>query len=151
MEQIEWSVKRFDELTLEELYAILKVRSEVFVVEQQCCYLDLDSLDQISLHLFTKHKNEILAYCRIVPKGIRFADICISRVITAPKARRSGLGRALIKQATHYITEELGEETIRLSGQAYLQNFYESLGFQTASGRYLEDNIPHYEMVFQKK
>ncbi|MCL1820917.1 MAG: GNAT family N-acetyltransferase [Oscillospiraceae bacterium] len=142
-----WHTKSFDALTTRELYEILKGRADVFVVEQVCPYLDPDGLDYVSEHIFAEENGNIAAYCRITPKGTRFKEIGIGRLITTRKYRGTGLGREIMRRAVDYIVKDKKERTIRISAQAYLQKFYESLGFHIASDVYLEDGIPHYEMV----
>ena len=143
-----WIIKQFDELTPREVHRVLQARCDVFVVEQNCPYLDPDGLDFISTHIFAEHNGEIAAYCRIVPKGTRFAEISVGRIITAKKFRAAGHGRELMKRAIEYITAETGETEIRISAQSYLRKFYESFGFAvTSEQQYLEDGIPHYDML----
>jgi ElaA protein len=144
-----WTIKSFEELTNLELYNILAARCEVFIVGQGA-YQDPDGVDIVCDHLYAREGDEIAAYCRIVPAGVKYAEASIGRVIAPEKYRGRGLGRALMERAIAYLTEELGETAIRISGQAYLQRFYESLGFKTVSEPYLEDDIPHLEMLYQK-
>jgi ElaA protein len=143
-----WIFKPFSEYRLSEFYEILHLRSEVFVVEQHCAYLDLDYKDQEAVHLCGKNKKDALvAYCRIFPPGNYFKECCIGRVVTAPAARRRGLGQSLMKEAIAYINRHWPEENIRISGQLYLKGFYESLGFLQVSDVYMEDDIPHIAML----
>jgi ElaA protein len=147
-----WTIKQFKELTTDEVFRILQARCEVFIVEQNCPYLDPDNLDSLSVHIFAEQDGEIAAYCRITPKGTRFPEISIGRVITAKKFRAIGMGRELMKCAINYITRETCETEIRISAQSYLRKFYESFGFMvTSEQEYLEDNIPHFEMLFRKQ
>jgi ElaA protein len=145
-----WAVKEFGQLTTTELFRILKARCEVFIVEQDCPYLDPDDLDLISIHIFAAAVNgDVAAYCRVVPKETRFPEISIGRVITTEKFRRTGLGQELMRRAIEFITVEMGESEIRISAQAYLRGFYESFGFRVvAEEGYLEDGIPHFEMLY---
>lgn len=140
---MQWHDKSFAELTVGELYAITALRERVFVVEQNCAYLDADGVDPGSRHLWGTCDSEIHAYCRIVPAGQKFAEISIGRVITAPEARGTGLGRALMRRAI----AACGAQPIRIGAQAHLEKFYGSLGFVRASDVYDEDGIPHIEML----
>ena len=146
--KVDWKIKRFEELTTTELYEILRVRAEVFVVEQTCVYQDLDEKDKKAYHLFCEEEGKILAYLRILDKGVSYSEISIGRVLTTENNRKKGLARELMKKAIDFIYKDLGEKQIRISGQLYLQVFYESLGFQTVSEMYLEDDIPHVEMLY---
>lgn len=136
----------FEELSNRELYEILKLRSEIFVVEQNCVYNDLDNLDQEALHLFKLDNGEIVAYARLLKPGTRFPSASIGRVVTRFDKRRNGFSKQLILQAIDYIVSEWSVKSISISAQKYLREFYESLGFEVVSNEYLEDGIPHYEM-----
>jgi ElaA protein len=141
---MQWHDKAFAELTVHELYAITALRERVFVVEQNCPYLDADGLDQRSRHLWgAEGADAIRAYCRIVPAGDKFAEISIGRVITAPEARGTGLGRELMRRGI----AACGSQPIRIGAQAHLERFYNELGFVRASDVYDEDGIPHIEML----
>ena len=142
-----WKIKRFDELTTTELYEILRVRAEVFVVEQTCVYQDLDEKDKKAYHLFCENNGEIVAYLRILDKGVSYPEISIGRVLTRETNRRTGLAREMMQKAISFVEEELSEMQIRISAQLYLKQFYESLGFLITSEVYLEDDIEHIEMV----
>ncbi len=144
-------LKKWNELTIEELYEILALRESIFIVEQNCPYNDLDYKDQNSLHLFYKEDNEIIAYLRLLPLRISYEKSpSIGRVITKVNARRRGLSRKLIKYGINYIFNNMNGNSIEISGQKYLRKFYESLGFRVEGDEYLEDNIPHYHMILQK-
>lgn len=145
-----WNIKKFNELTVNELYEILKIRAEVFVVEQNCVYQDLDSKDKMSYHLFFEDNEEIAAYLRILPKGISYPEIAIGRVLTKASYRKKGLAKEIMKKAIDYITDSLEEKKIRISAQFYLLEFYKELGFEPISDIYLEDGIEHIEMLYQK-
>lgn len=142
-----WKIKRFEEMTTTELYEILRVRSEVFVVEQTCIYQDLDLKDKKAYHLFCENNGEIAAYLRILDKGVSYPEISIGRVLTRETNRRIGLARVMMQKAISFVEEELSEMQIRISAQLYLKQFYESLGFLITSEVYLEDDIEHIEMV----
>lgn len=144
-----WRHARYDELTVDELYRILALRQEVFVVEQTCPYLDADGRDRDASHLWTDAADgtHALAYARLFAPGVRWAEACIGRVVTAPSARRGGLGRALMREAIARLHAAHGPVPIRIGAQRYLERFYRELGFVTSSPEYLEDGIPHVEMV----
>jgi len=144
-----WKIKRFEELTTTELYEILRVRAEVFVVEQSCVYQDLDLKDKKAYHLFCENNGEIVAYLRILDKGVSYPEISIGTVLTREKNRRIGLAREMMQKAISFVEEELSEMQIRISAQLYLKRFYESLGFLITSEVYLEDDIEHIEMVYR--
>ena len=138
--------KEFHELTVDELYAILRLRQEVFVVEQTCAYLDCDDHDQRAIHLFT-FAPALIAYARVLPPGEKFAEASLGRVISAKGARGTGAGRAIVLRAIEAIERRFGKVPIRISAQSYLARFYSELGFAREGAEYLEDNIPHIEML----
>lgn len=144
---LHWKWKPFKELSLEELYVVLALRQEVFAVEQNCVYQDVDGMDQLGWHLMGWQENDLLAYLRVLPPNSRFAEFCIGRVVVSPKGRRQGYGKELSKEGLKCIEKEFGEVPIRISAQAYLEKFYQDLGFVTDSEEYLEDGIPHVEMM----
>jgi ElaA protein len=141
--ELTWHVREFADLAVGELYAILALRQRVFVVEQNCAYLDADGVDAASRHLWAERGGEVAAYLRIVPAGVKFAELSLGRVITAPEARGAGLGRELMKRGI----AAAGPVPIRIGAQAHLEKFYGELGFVRASDVYDEDGIPHIEMV----
>lgn len=141
------TVKTFQELSTDELYVILRLRAEVFVVEQNCPYQDLDSKDQSCHHLMLYDSGELVAYCRLVPAGISYSENAIGRVISAPSHRGKGLGKKIMELAITYCEGIWGKGPIRLGAQVYAKGFYESLGFVAEGEEYLEDDIPHVEMV----
>ena len=141
-----WKIKRFEELDIKELYEILRVRAEVFVVEQNCVYQDVDLKDFHAYHLFCEKDGEILAYLRILDSGISYPEVSIGRVLTKETVRHQGYAREMMEYAIDYIQKTLNETSIRISAQKYLQAFYESFGFCACSEVYLEDDIPHIEM-----
>jgi len=145
-----WKMKKFNELTGGELYGILKLRNEVFVVEQECIYQDCDNKDKKSFHLFAEENGEIIAYLRILEKGISYNEISIGRVVVSKEQRKKGLARKMMIKAMNFINEELNECEIRISAQEYLINFYKSLGFKAVSEVYLEDSLPHKEMLYKR-
>ncbi|NLR61731.1 GNAT family N-acetyltransferase [Chitinophaga polysaccharea] len=148
MKAMNWKIKSFEELSTTELYAILRLRSEVFVVEQNCAYQDLDNTDQLALHLMgTDDTGRLLAYTRLFQPGIKYQEASIGRVITSPLARGTGAGRELMERSIAAVQQQFGVVPIKIGAQQYLQRFYTSLGFEQTSDTYLEDGIPHIEMV----
>ena len=143
---IKWVTKKFDALSVAELYQILRLRSEIFVVEQNCVYQDLDNKDQKALHLFGEYDGKIIAYSRLFKAGDYFDCSSIGRVVVATNYRDKKFGHDLIKQGIAEIRNNFNEENITISAQLYLKKFYESHGFIQTSEMYLEDDIPHIEM-----
>jgi ElaA protein len=144
---MEWVLKKFGELSLDELYSILELRSKVFIVEQNCIYNDPDGKDQVAWHLIGMEKDQLIAYSRILPPGVIYTDPAIGRVVTLPSKRKSGLGRELMSRSIKHCEDLFGQTSITLSAQAYLKKFYESLGFSTIGEEYLDDGIPHIKMT----
>ncbi|MBL7724413.1 MAG: GNAT family N-acetyltransferase [Chitinophagaceae bacterium] len=142
-----WVLKKFDALTPLELYAIIQLRNEVFVVEQNCVYQDADNKDPNAYHFMGWTDNKLVAYTRLLPPGLSYIEPSIGRVVTSPAARKSGLGRELMKNSIDNIYSLFGKHTIRIGAQLYLKNFYASLSFQQTSDIYLEDGIEHIEMI----
>jgi ElaA protein len=147
---IQWQVKEFSELDLETLYQLLRLRNEVFIVEQHCPYQDLDNMDQQSLHLLGFAPEGLAAYTRLFAPGIKYEAASIGRVVTASFARGSGLGRELMVHSLGEVEKRWKDAPVKISAQLYLQKFYESLGFAQISEMYLEDDIPHIEMIKRK-
>lgn len=147
--KVNWTVKTFQELSIDELFDMMALRQKVFVVEQDCPYQDADEKDRLSSHLFASATNgEIFACLRIVPKGISYPNyISIGRVVVAPEYRGKKLGEQLMLEGIKAIEKVHGTVPIKISAQEYLKNFYESLGFQQIGDAYLEDNIPHIAMI----
>ncbi len=143
-----WKTKTFQELSLDELYQIMVLRQAVFVVEQDCPYLDADGKDQSSYHLLCYDEaEELVAYARLLPKGLSYKDAAsIGRVVNSAKVRGKGIGKQLMDISIKEIRRLFGNEKITISGQCYLQRFYENLGFVVIGESYLEDDIPHYKM-----
>lgn len=143
-----WTLKPFQDLTLAELYALLQLRSEVFVVEQTCAFQDIDGQDQVAYHLLGHSAaGELVAYTRLFAAGISYPEASIGRVVVSPKARRFGLGRELLHQSIEAVERLFGRQPIQIGAQLYLKAFYESFGFQQQGEGYLEDGIPHIHMV----
>lgn len=147
---MQWEIKAFDQLSLQELYGILTLRTNVFVVEQACPYPEVDGKDPNCLHLLGTINGELVAYLRILPAGLRYDEVSIGRVVIKPSHRGKGLGRLMMEQAIHCITNEWKESQIKIGAQAYLEKFYQSLGFEPVSEVYLEDDIPHLDMLYSK-
>lgn len=144
-----WKAKAFNELNNYELYEILKLRAKVFVVEQNCVFQDMDDKDQKSLHILGFEDDVLVAYSRLVPSGVSYKEAAIGRVVTDPVYRRNGAGKELMQVSIDKLNEEFGKQPIRIGAQCYLKAFYESFGFIVCSEEYLEDGIPHIEMILQ--
>ncbi|MFX3888770.1 GNAT family N-acetyltransferase [Streptococcus suis] len=147
---MQWEIKSFDQLSLQELYGILTLRVDVFVVEQACPYPEVDGKDPNCLHLLGMDNGELVAYLRILPAGLSYDEVSIGRVVIKPSHRGKGLGRPMMEQAIACITTEWKESQIKIGAQAYLEKFYQSLGFEPISEVYLEDDIPHLDMLYRK-
>lgn len=144
--EIQWTIKSFENLSVNELYDILKLRSEIFVVEQNCVYLDLDGKDKQALHLFGEFEGKIVGYSRLFKPGITFDNASIGRVVVDANYRDRKWGHDLMREAIAGIKHHFGESQITIGAQLYLKKFYESHGFVQTSEMYLEDDIPHIEM-----
>ncbi|MBX0288854.1 GNAT family N-acetyltransferase [Hymenobacter sp. HSC-4F20] len=143
-----WTTNPFAALTLAELYDLLQLRSEVFVVEQTCAFQDIDGQDQAAHHLLGyTPAGELAAYSRLFGAGISYPEASIGRVVVSPKYRRYGLGRELLRQSIGAVEGLFGEQPIQIGAQLYLQKFYESFGFRQVGEGYLEDGIPHIHMI----
>jgi ElaA protein len=148
MQTIHWQCCQFSELSAIQLYAILQARSAVFVVEQNCPYLDMDNVDQSCLHLIAwTAQQEVAAYLRIVPPSLKFDEASLGRVITTQIGRGAGLGKQLLQRGIAACQNAYPKSAIRIAAQAYLEKFYQSFGFVTVSDQYLEDDIPHIDML----
>lgn len=146
MENLKWKIRRFEALSLAELYSLLQLRAEVFVVEQNCVYQDIDGKDQKALHLMGEYEGKIVAYARLFKAGDYFENASIGRVVTQPAFRHLKMGHALMENAISALATEFGATNITISAQQYLKKFYENHGFSQTSEMYLEDDIPHIEM-----
>ncbi|WP_282160205.1 GNAT family N-acetyltransferase [Ulvibacterium marinum] len=142
-------VKRFQELSNTELYGILQLRSEVFVVEQQCVYQDLDGKDQKALHVIGHNGGNVLAYTRIFGPGDYVETASIGRVVVRASERKYGYGKEIMKASINAVEQHFGEKKIHVSAQLYLERFYHELGFEQIGKGYLEDGIPHIGMLKQ--
>jgi ElaA protein len=144
--KIQWKIKSFEDLSVNELYDILRLRSEIFVVEQNCVYLDLDGKDKVALHLYGEFEGKIVAHSRLFKPGISFENASIGRVVINANYRDRKWGHDLVSEAIAGIKSHFGESKITIGAQLYLKKFYESHGFIQTSEMYLEDDIPHIEM-----
>ena len=152
MNQLKLHKKKFDELSPSELYEIIKVRLDVFVVEQVCPYLDLDDVDQHAVHIWYSQANLVKAYVRVVPPGPIDTEYCsIGRVVTSSDMRREGLGKRVFELGIACCKERYPHVPIKISAQLYLKRFYESMGFAMHDKIYLEDGIPHISMIYQAR
>lgn len=146
-----WRWYRWEDLDRDRLYALLKARQDVFVVEQNCPYPDIDGKDPIAWHLFGRagegEAATLLASARVFAPGDCYAEAAIGRILTTATGRGLRLGRAIMAECHRFIAERFGSPAVRLNGQAYLKGFYESLGYRAVNGPYDEDGIPHYEML----
>lgn len=142
-----WNFKKFEELTTKELYEILQLRAEVFVVEQDCPYNDVDGKDVKCGHLWAEMDGKVIACTRIVPPGISYDEPSIGRVATHQNYRHLKLGHQLMRHSIEIIESLYETKSVRISAQSYLKNFYEKCGFKQVSEEYLEDDIPHIEML----
>lgn len=143
---LEWKIKRFEELSIRELYNLLQLRSEVFVVEQNCVYQDIDGKDEKAYHLIGEDNGKIVAYARLFKPNDYFENASIGRVIVKETYRAKKTGHILMKEAIAGIETHFDQKKITISAQLYLKKFYESHGFIQTSEMYLEDDIPHIEM-----
>lgn len=152
MNQIDWEIKSFKALCKDELYDLLKLRVDVFVVEQACPYPEIDGKDRHpeTLHLIGRGKDgDIVAYLRILPPGLSFQQVSLGRVVVAQSKRGNGFSDAMLTMALDQIRLSWPGETVQIGAQVYLKKFYKSHGFQTVSKAYLEDGIPHIDMVWK--
>lgn len=143
---VTWQWQHFDQLSAGEWHPLLQLRASVFVVEQDCPYSDPDHKDPKCWHLSGRLNDQLVATLRAVPPGVSYSDSSIGRVVVAPNVRGLQLGRELMKVGIAFNRHMWGG-AIRISGQSYLESFYQSLGFQTVSDPYMEDDIPHVEML----
>ncbi|MBJ8325984.1 GNAT family N-acetyltransferase [Streptococcus pacificus] len=142
-----WYYKRFDQLTSEELFIILKERVRVFVVEQNCAYQEVDDEDLTAIHLFHMEDKKLTAYCRLIPLD---HQVKLGRVLVPLLYRQKGLGKELVLEAIRFWQKNYPEYPLFAQAQAYLKDFYHEFGFQAISKEYLEDDIPHIDMILTK-
>ncbi len=145
---MELKVKKFNELTADELYDIIKARVDIFVVEQNCPYPELDNKDKVSLHAWLEEDGNIVAYCRVLPQGVSFSEASVGRVISL--VRRKGYGLEIVKTGINLARENFGAKKIRIEAQVYAKELYEKAGFSQVSEEFLEDGIPHIEMLWEE-
>lgn len=145
---LQWTWLAWSELGREDLYDALALRSAVFSVEQRCAYLDPDGVDRHSHHLLGRDvAGALQAYLRVVAPGVKYAEPSIGRVITAPTARGTGAGRVLVAEGLRRLAQAWPGQAVRISAQAHLQRFYGGFGFAAVGDEYMEDDIPHIEML----
>ena len=147
MQAFTWTCKTFYQLSRDELYAILRLRSEVFVVEQQCVYQDVDNYDKAAFHVLGMARDELLLYARLLSPDTKYQTSSIGRVVASRGSRRKGYGKELMGFAIKQCEDLWPNRGITISAQEYLKGFYQQLGFVTASSPYLEDEIPHIKMT----
>ncbi len=147
---IHWESLTFEGLGTAQLYAILQLRQDVFVVEQDCVYQDLDGLDQQSLHLCAWEGDTLLGYLRCLPPGLSYPEAAMGRIVISPAARGRSLGRDLVQRGIAATLEAWPESGITIGAQAHLERFYNELGFETISDPYDEDGIPHIKMRYRE-
>ncbi len=147
MSEPQWDTLDFDELDTAQLYQLLKLRQDVFILEQECFYLDLDDKDQASRHMLCRRDGELLAYQRCLPPGASYAESSIGRIVVSPAGRGMQLGRELVQRGIDHNQQRWPGHPIRIGAQAHLEGFYASLGFETMGEPYMEDGILHVEMV----
>jgi ElaA protein len=150
LNNIQWQCLFFDQITTKQLYAILAARSEVFIVEQNCIYQDIDNIDLVCHHVIAwTEQGELAAYLRIVPPGQIFTEASIGRVITSKFARGTGIGKQLLVRGIAETQKLYPQDGLKIAAQQYLEKFYQGFGFKTVSDMYLEDGIPHIEMILE--
>lgn len=142
-----WKLLTFEQLSNYQLYNIIKERLNIFIVEQNCPYPELDDIDYDCYHFFFEEDGEVKAYCRILDAGLKYKEASIGRVIVKEKYRRHGLATELLNKAISFTQNELKQQQIKIQAQDYLRQFYGSFGFEPISEVYLEDGIPHVDMI----
>lgn len=148
MEKINWHIKHFNELTVPEYHELMALRTAIFVVEQDCPYQEVDNKDKVAYHVFgMNQENHCVAVARILPPNISYPEISIGRIALAKNERGRGIADDLMNQCFEFIEQQFGKQNIRISAQEYLLHFYNRHGFVRVSEMYLEDNIPHIEML----
>lgn len=148
---IQWEIKSFEQLSSKELYKIIQLRINIFMLEQNCLYPECDDKDYHANHIFAVLNNEVIAYARLLPPGISYPEASIGRVIVSASQRGNNLGYLLMRKSIDKLNLDFPDSALRISAQAHLQPFYENMGFTKQSEMYLEDNIPHIEMLFTNK
>jgi len=145
---MQYTMKKFEELTNIELYEVLKLRQEIFIIEQACIYPDIDSNDQNAYHLLAFDGGEMVGCLRILGRGVTFDEVSIGRVVVSKNSRGRGIAKEMMQRALHFIVSEWKERRVKISAQTYVIPLYEGLGFEVVSAQYLEDGIPHADMIF---
>ncbi len=145
--QLVWRCLPFDSLPPRTLYELLRLRTQVFVIEQQCLFQDMDGADPDCQHLLGERDGRLLAYARLVPAGLKYTEASIGRVVNDPTTRGTGMGHALMREAVAQLQALWGRQPIRIGAQAHLQGFYRQHGFEPAGPIYIEDGIDHIEML----
>jgi ElaA protein len=148
---VQWHCRGFDELDPALLYQIMQLRQQVFVVEQNCVYQDLDGLDQASHHLYGQREGQLMAYLRCVPPGLSYSQSSLGRIVVGPEARGLKLGRELVQRGIDHNRATWPQSDIKIGAQAYLEKFYTDLGFRAVGDSYDEDGIPHLKMILEQK
>lgn len=148
-QDITWELRAFDRLTAKELYEIMRLRSQVFVVEQQCIYLDADDKDQKAFHLMGWRDDALIAYARLFAPGDYFGETAIGRIVTSQEVRKTGVGDDLVRESIEIAYRRYGAGPIRIAAQSRLKEYYAAFGFEVADKEYIEDGIPHVEMLLQ--
>ncbi|NGZ77440.1 GNAT family N-acetyltransferase [Saccharibacillus alkalitolerans] len=147
---MQWHLKSFRQLTGDEVYRILRERVNVFVLEQNCLYPEVDGKDPLSHHLYAEEDGQIAAYCRLLPPGVSYDQSSIGRVLVNSEFRGQGLAQELMNRAIAFLGEQWSEADVKIQAQHYLEKFYGSFGFRSVSDVYLEDDIPHVDMVLSR-
>ncbi|PCJ25841.1 MAG: GNAT family N-acetyltransferase [Flavobacteriales bacterium] len=148
MNNITWKTKAFNDLTVNEFYEIIYLRTAIFVVEQDCPYQEVDEKDRQSFHLFGRTESgEVIAVTRILPQGVSYKEISIGRIALKKEWRGKGIADELMNETFKFIEKEFGKQSIRISAQQYLFNYYSKHGFIQVGEMYLKDDIPHIEML----
>ena len=147
---IEKNVAHYSQLNIDHFHDIIALRIKIFVIEQDCPYQDLDGKDKVGYHLFyTNNKDEVVAATRILPQNISYAEVSIGRVVVDKDYRGLGLGDLIMKESMNFVQAEFGQVNVRLSAQKHLENYYGKHGFKSTGKEYLEDGIPHVEMLYE--
>ena len=144
--KISWKFKPFNDLTAHELHDFLQIRQQVFIVEQNCPYSDIDKTDKLSFHLMALANQQTVGYARIIPPGVLYDEVSIGRIVTHQQLRRTGLGKLVVEKALDECRSLFPNSPIKIMAQSYLCKFYESFGFTVISEEFMEDNIPHIYM-----
>ncbi|MCB0477407.1 MAG: GNAT family N-acetyltransferase [Crocinitomicaceae bacterium] len=149
---INWEIKHYKDLSVDEFHDLVSLRIEVFVVEQDCPYQDLDGKDKIAFHQIGRDDSgEIVATSRILGPGVSYQEVSIGRVVVSQKVRGRGVAHEMMEKSKEFVNSEYGNVPIRISAQEYLEKYYSGHGFEFTGKKYLEDGIPHMEMLFQPK